>query len=129
MANKTKEELKHKLAPVVIFAADLQKGDAVRVTANNTVNQAVATHVPRGYVVSSQYATTGKGVVALKGERIVEYKAAATVAANDEVKLAALSGSDQQVTPWVQGTDNENLKLGYALIGAAAAGTATIVEY
>ena len=126
---KTKEEIKYALAPVVIFAANLVQGDAVKITANNTVAQATAADRPRGNVVSSQFNTTGKGVVTLRGRAIREYLCAATVAFNDEVKLGALSGVIQQVTPWVQGADNENLKLGYALIGAAAAGTATIVEY
>ena len=129
MPNKTKMQVQYALAETVIFAAVLQKDDVIRVTANNTVNQAAAGHVPRGYVVKSPTAANGNGTVMLKGRRVVQIKCSALVAANDELKMGALSGSDQQVLPWVQGTDNENLKVGWALVGAAANGTVTMVEY
>ena len=129
MPNKTKMQSQYVIAETVIGAAVLVKDDHVRITANNTVNQAAATHQPRGYVVTPNQAVNGSVVVAFKGRAIQEIKAAATIAANDEVKMAALSGSDQQVTPWVLGTDAEALKLGYALKGAASGATATIILY
>lgn len=129
MANKIKMQAQYEIAEVVTFAAVVPKDNIVRVTANNTVNQAVATHVPRGYVVTPAKAANETGVVMLKGRAILKIKASATIAANDEVKMAALSGSDQQVAPWVQGTDNENLKVGWALSGASSGSDATIVLY
>jgi hypothetical protein len=129
MPNKTKMQSQYVIAETVIGAAVLVKDDHVRITANNTVNQAAATHKPRGYVVTPNQAVNGNVVVAFRGRAIQEIKASATIAADDDVKMAALSGTDQQIAVWVAGTDAESLKLGYALKGAAANATATIILY
>lgn len=121
MANKIKAQNQYGVAWDCIAAAIVPKDDVVRVTGNETVNQAVATHVPRGYIVKAATEINGKTSVMLKGRAVVEILCTGAIAANDELKMAALSGSNQQVAAWVQGTDNENLKIGWALTGGTNA--------
>lgn len=129
MANTLKMQSQYGIAATVTFAAVLNKDDIVRVTANNTVDAAAATHIPRGYVVKSPTAANETGTVMLKGRAVVKIKTAADCAVNIEVKMAALSSGANTVTPWVQGTDNEGLKLGWVLESALSGADATVVLY
>lgn len=129
MANKLKMQNQHGIAATVTFAAVLNKDDIVRVTANNTVNAAAATHAPRGYVVKSPAVANETGTVMLKGSAIVKIKTAADCAVNIEVKMAALSSGANTVTPWVLGTDAENLKVGWVLESALSGADAVVVLY
>lgn len=119
MANKIKAQNQHGVAWPMTFAANtLLQGDIVRVTGNETVDEAAATHVPRGEVVKPTSDVAVKGTVMLKGRSVIEILFSGNIAANAEVKMAALSSGEQQVAAWVQGTDNENLKVGWVLRGA-----------
>lgn len=119
MANKIKAQNQYGVAWPCTFAANtLLKGDIVRVTGNETVDEAAATHIPRGEVVTPTSDTANKGTVMLKGRAVIEILFSGNIAANAEVKMAALSSGEQQVAAWVQGTDNENLKAGWVLKGA-----------
>ncbi len=119
MANKIKAQIQNGVAWPMTFAANtLLKGDIVRVTGNETVDEAAATHIPRGHVVTPVSDTANKGTVMLKGSAVIEVLFSGNIAANAEVKMAALSSGEQQVAAWVQGTDNENLKAGWVLKGA-----------
>lgn len=129
MANKLKMQNQYGIAATVIFAAVLNPNDVVRVTANNTVNSAAATHVPRGYVVKSPATAGETGTVMLKGSAILKIKTAADCAVNIEVKMAALSIGANTVTPFVAGTDAENLKVGWVLESALSGADATVVLY
>lgn len=122
MANKIKAQNQYGVAWPMTFAVNtLLKGDIVQVTGNETVNEAAATHVPRGEVVTPVSDTANKGTVMLKGRAVIEILLSGAIAANAEVKMAALSSGEQQVAAWVQGTDNENLKAGWVLKGATNA--------
>lgn len=122
MANKIKAQNQYGVAwPMTFATITPRQGDIVRITGNETVDQAVATHVPRGEVVKPTTDTAVKGTVMLKGRAVIEVLLSGTIAAGAEVKMAALSGSEQQVAAWVQGTDNENLKAGWVLKGATNA--------
>lgn len=119
MPNKIKAQNQYGVAwPMTFAATTLLQGDIVRVTANETVDEAAATHVPRGEVVKPTSDTAVKGTVMLKGRGVIEILFSGNIAANSEVKMAALSSGEQQVAAWVQGTDNENLKVGWVLKGA-----------
>lgn len=122
MANKIKAQNQYGVAWTCVFAAaTLLKDDLVKVTGNETVDEAAAGDVPRGYVVKPASAANGYGTVMLKGRAVIEVLFSGNIAANTEVKMAALSSGEQQVAAWVQGTDNENLKAGWVLKGANAA--------
>lgn len=116
MPNKDNLNNPNDVVATLTFAAAMVKGDIVKVTANNTVDKAVATDVPRGEV-QSYNANLGTGAVRLRGRAVVEILANGNIAANTEVKMSSLSGSEQRVAAWVQGTDNENLKVGWVLQG------------
>lgn len=116
MANKLNLANPHDILATLTFAAAMVKGDVVKVTANNTVNKAVDTDVPRGEVESYD-ANLGTGAVRLKGRGVLEILANGNIAANTEVKMSSLSGGEQRVAAWVQGADNENLKIGWVLQG------------
>lgn len=119
MANKIKAMNQQGVAwPCTFGANTLLKGDIVRVTGNETVDEAAATHIPRGVVVTPVSDTANKGTVMLKGSAVIEILFSGNIAANAEVKMAALASGEQQVAAWVQGTDNENLKAGWVLKGA-----------
>ena len=74
--------------------------------------------VIRGAALS---AALGTGAVRLRGRAVIEILFNGNIAANAEVKMSSLSGSEQRVAAWVQGTDNENLKVGWVLQGANGA--------
>ncbi|MGE0133046.1 MAG: hypothetical protein AB7U82_33635 [Blastocatellales bacterium] len=118
MANKVKMQIQEGIAWPAIFAAVLNKDDLVRVTADETVNAAADTHVVKGYVVKSATAANGRGTVMLKGRAVIEILFSGNLAAGTEVKMAALSGSNQQVAAFVAGTDAEALRVGWVLKGA-----------
>jgi len=118
MPNKVKMQNQYGIAYPVIFAAVLAKDTLVRITANETVDAAAATHRVKGYVVKSATAINGKGTVMLRGQAVVEVKLSANLAAGIEVKMAANDGSgNQQVAAFVEGTDAEALKVGWLLKG------------
>jgi len=122
MANKIKAADQHGVAwPMTFAATTLLKGDIVKVTANETVDEAAAGDVPRGVVVTPVTDTANKGTVMLKGREVIEILFNGNIAANAEVKMSSLSGNEQRVAAWVQGTDNENLKVGWVLKGANGA--------
>lgn len=122
MANKIKAQNQYGVAwPMTFAAATLLSGDIVKVTANETVDEAVAGDVPRGEVVVAPKNTADKGTVMLKGRSVIEVLFNGNIAANAEVKMSSLSSGEQRVAAWVQGTDNENLKVGWVLKGANGA--------
>ena len=116
MPNKDNLYNPEDVVATLTFANAMVKGDIVKVTANNTVDKAVATDVPRGEVQSYNPQTL-TGAVRLRGRAVVEILANGNIAANTEVKMSSLSGGEQRVAAWVQGTDNENLKVGWVLQG------------
>lgn len=119
MANKIKAQDQYGVAWPMTFAANtLLKGDIVRVTANETVDEAAATHVPRGEVETPVSDTANKGTVMLKGRKVIEILFDGNIAANAEVKMSSLSSGEQRVAAFVAGTDAENLKVGWVLRGA-----------
>ncbi|HMV51303.1 MAG TPA: hypothetical protein PLD20_00950 [Blastocatellia bacterium] len=122
MANKIKAQNQYGIAwPVTVAAATLLSGDIVKVTGNETVDEAAAGDVPRGEIVIAPKNTTDKATVMLKGRAVVEILFNGNIAANAEVKMSSLSSGEQRVAAWVQGTDNENLKVGWVLVGANGA--------
>ena len=119
MANKIKAQNQYGVAWPMTFAANtLLKGDIVRVTANETVDEAAATYVPRGEVETPVSDTANKGTVMLKGRKVIEILFDGNIAANAEVKMSSLSSGEQRVAAFVAGTDAENLKVGWVLRGA-----------
>ena len=122
MPNKTKMQIQEGIAYSAIFAAVLAKDTLVRVTADETVNAAAATHNVKGYVVKSASAVNGRGTVMLRGRAVVEILLSGTIAAGAEVKMAANDGSgNQQVAAFVDGTDAEPLRVGWVLKGGTNA--------
>lgn len=122
MANKIKAQNQYGVAwPMTFAVTTLLKGDIVRVTANETIDQAAAGDVPRGEVVTPVSDTANKGTVMLKGRSVIEILFNGNLAFNTEVKMSSLSSGEQRVAAWVQGTDNENLKCGWVLKGANSA--------
>lgn len=122
MANKIKAQNQHNVAWPVLFAATtLKKGDLIKFTASETVDAAAAGDVPRGEVVKPVANTTDKGTVMLKGRAVIEILFNGNIAVNTEVKMSSVSGGEQRVVAWVQGTDNENLKVGWVLKAANGA--------
>lgn len=119
MANRIKAQNQNGVAWPMTFAANtLLKGDIVRVTGNETVDEAAATHVPRGHVVTPVSDVVNKGTVMLKGSAVIEVLFDGNIAANAEVKMSSLSSGEQRVAAFVAGTDAENLKVGWVLRGA-----------
>lgn len=121
MPNKLKVQSQYGVAWPCIFAAVLEKDRLVKVSANETVDDAAAADVPRGYVVKSPEAANGIGSVMLRGRAVVEVLFNGNIAANAEVKMSSVSGANQRVAAWVAGTDAENLKVGWVLKGANSA--------
>lgn len=118
MANKIKMQSQYGIAYSAVFAAVLAKDALVRITADETVNAAAATHNVKGYVVKSATAANGRGTVMLRGRAVIEVLLSGNIAAGAEVKMAANDGSgNQQVAAFVEGTDAEPLRVGWVLKG------------
>lgn len=129
MGNKIKAQNQHGVAWPMTFAALMANNTLVRITANETVNAAAATHRIKGYVVKTPQTTAEKGTVMLNGRAVVEIKMSADLAAGVEVKMAALSGSDQQIAAFVEGTDAQALCIGWVLKGGTSGNLALVVLY
>lgn len=122
MANNIKARNQYGVAwPVTFAATTLLKGDIVKVTANETVDEAAAGDVPRGEVITPVTDTANKGTVMLKGRAVIEILFNGNLAFNTEVKMSSLSSGEQRVAAFVAGTDAENLKVGWVLKGANSA--------
>ena len=119
------------LAVIATIAAILVKDTLMAITGNRTVDKAGANAVVIGRLVVPAKAANGQGTVETKFKEFIEIKAAATLAAGDLVKLAAVDGTtgENRVTTWVSGTDGAERLFGVVWNGASSGGTVEVLTY
>lgn len=105
-------------------SAAITGGQLLEVTGDNTVGPAAAGS-QKVVGQAAHDAASGARVTVHGRGPITEATAAATVTAGNALKAAAAG----QVTPLTVGTDNDLLRVGVALAGAAAAGTARYMQF
>ena len=110
-------------------AAAIEANRLVKISANNTCADAstAGDHVIGILMKEATAAGQNVAVELLKYSKKIEVVASGALTFGQFVKAATASGALQRVTLWVQGTDNESLKIGVVLIGAADAAVATIL--
>lgn len=133
MANKVLARVEGLAIPAT-FAAVQVKGANVKISANETVAIAGAGDKPLGQVVVSPTAANGVGTVETRFRALIEIKANGDLAAGAEVKLSSLSGSDQRVAAFTEGTasvdgDAEPLRYGRVWKGGLDGAVIKVLVY
>lgn len=133
MANKVLARFEGLAIPAT-FAAVLTKGDNVKISANETIAIAGAGDKPLGQVVKSPAAANGIGTIETRFRALIEIVGNGILAAGAEVKLSSVSGGNQRVAAFTEGTDlvegdAEPLRFGRVWKGGADGATIKVLVY
>lgn len=114
-----------------VVTAALPKDTIVAITSDMTVDKAGAGAKSVGRLFVPSRTANNQGTVETRFKERIEIKASGTVAANDDVKLAAPDGTtgENRVSTFVEGTDAEYKRFGRCWKGGADGATVEVLTY